>query len=100
MDITDTVIKKLSFAVKELILQTKQLKDKNASLTTVIKQQEEEIRQQKKQITELEGKYNSMMTAKMINIIDEDIEKARKRINKMIHSIDQCISLQNAQDTE
>ena len=40
-----------------------------------------------------EKKYNALMTAKMLTIADTDIENTRKKVNKLIRTVNQCITL-------
>ena len=100
MPAVDATIKKFTTRVRELILQTKQLKEKNAELQSIVAKQGQEIKEKEKQYKELEQKYKTMMTAKMLNITDNDIEGTRRRISKMIRTIDECIALQNARDND
>jgi hypothetical protein len=41
-----------------------------------------------------------MMMAKMIEITDGDIEASRKRVQKLIRSVNKCISLVNGDEDE
>lgn len=41
--------------------------------------------------------YNMLKAAKMLEITDEDIVTARKRVNKLIRDVDRCITLLSEQ---
>ena len=41
-----------------------------------------------------------MMMAKMIDITDGDIEASRKRVQKLIRSVNKCIALLNGNEEE
>ena len=47
------------------------------------------------QFVENESKYKELMDAKMLNIADGDLENARKRVNDLIRTVNQCITLLN-----
>ena len=98
MQSVDNIIKDFTTKLQALILKTKQLKEQNAELLAVIGQREQEIKEQKKQIDEINRKYNTLMMAKMLSITDKDINTARQRINRLIQTIDRCIAEQNAKD--
>ena len=55
------------------------------------------ITELKKQLEEAERKYDALMTAKMLSIADTDIENTRKKVNKLIRTINQCITLLSEQ---
>lgn len=55
------------------------------------------ITELKKQLEEAERKYDALMTAKMLSIADTDIENTRKKVNKLIRTVNQCITLLSEQ---
>lgn len=55
------------------------------------------ITELKKQLEEAEKKYDALMTAKMLSIADTDIENTRKQVNKLIRTVNQCITLLSEQ---
>ena len=59
----------------------------------MVDERDKKIEDLKKQLEESEKKYNALMSAKMLNIADADIESTRKRINKLIRTVNQCITL-------
>lgn len=76
-----------------MILQYKEVKKENAELYSMVDERDKKIEDLKKQLEESEKKYNALMSAKMLNIADADIESTRKRINKLIRTVNQCITL-------
>lgn len=55
------------------------------------------ITELKKQLEEAEKKYDALMTAKMLSIADTDIENTQKKVNKLIRTVNQCITLLSEQ---
>ena len=47
--------------------------------------------------TRAQKDYNALMTARMIEISDTDMESAQKRIAKLIREVNRCITLLSEQ---
>lgn len=86
-------IKIFTTRVRQLILTFKELKKENSELYAMVDERERQITELKKQLNEAEQKYNALMTAKMLSIADADIETTRKRVNKLIRTVNQCITI-------
>lgn len=86
-------IEEFALRLRQLISQNKNLKKENADILFVVKDKDEEILILKNKIKELEEKYNALLTAKMLNITDDNIEDSRKRVNHLIRTVNQCITL-------
>lgn len=86
-------IKTFTTRVRQLILAFKELRQENSELYGMIDERDQQITELKKQLNEAEQKYKALMTAKMLSIADEDIETTRKRVNKLIRTVNQCITI-------
>lgn len=86
-------IEEFALRLRQLISQNKNLKKENADILFAVKDKDEEILILKNKIKELEEKYNALLTAKMLNITDDNIEDSRKRVNHLIRTVNQCITL-------
>lgn len=100
MAMAESNIKTFTTRVRQLILQFKEVKKENAELYAMVDERDKEITELKKQLKEQQDKYNALMTAKMIDISDGDIETTKKRINKLIRTVNQCITLLSEQDKQ
>ena len=89
----DFNIDDFSLRVRQLINKAEKLEADNAELSHTVKAKEEEIDRQKKQISEQESKYNTLMTARMLDITDVDIDDVKKRVNGLIRTVNQCVTL-------
>ena len=78
-----------------LISRTREQKAKNAELSDIIRKKDEEIKTLKQKISEQEQQYNNLITAKMLNITDCNIDDVKKQINNLIRTIDSCMTLLN-----
>lgn len=81
--------------LRDLIALCDKQKRKIDDLTEVLDQKDEEIRQTKELISELNTKYENMLTARAVSIDDGDIKSARMRISKLVREVDKCIALLN-----
>lgn len=83
-----------------MIMEFKELKSKNESLSRDVDRLVNEIEDLKSQLHNQEQRYNALMTAKMLSITDKDLEAAKMRINNLQRSVSHCITLLTEQDTE
>ena len=60
-----------------------------------LEERDEEIRRLQAQVKELQDSYQSLKTAKMLEIYDGDVEKSKRRIESLIRQVDRCIALLN-----
>lgn len=79
--------------VRQLLSKHKALKKENAELYSMVDERDKTIEELKRQLKERDDKYNALMTAKVINIADQDLETSRKRVQQLIRSVNQCITL-------
>lgn len=93
MSKAESQINTFTTRVRQMILQYKEVKKENAELYSMVDERDKKIEDLKKQLEESEKKYNALTSAKMLNIADADIESTRKRINKLIRTVNQCITL-------
>ena len=93
MTSNDFNIDKFALRVRQLIENAKKLEADNAELVVAVKSKDEEINRLKKIISEQEGKYNPLMTARMLDITDVNIDDVKKRVNGLIRTVNQCVTL-------
>lgn len=78
-----------------LINKYKELKKENENLEEKLKASEKRIQELSLLLTASERDFENLKTAKMLEVSDGDIEKAKARIAKMIRDINKCITLLN-----
>ena len=86
-------IKTLTTNVRRLILKFTEQKKENTELYAMVDERDKQIAELQKRLSEAEKKYNALMTAKMLTIADNDIENTRKKVNKLIRTVNQSITL-------
>lgn len=95
-----SILNVFSTRVRQLILKLDELKKENSELKELAEQRQNEINELKDQLDLKQNQYNAMMMAKMIEINDGDIETSRKRVQKLIRSVNKCISLVSGDEDE
>lgn len=100
MQDAETILRTFATRVRQLILKVGELKKANGELKAVVSQRDAEINKLKEQLNLQEKKYNAMMMAKMIEITDGDIEASKKKIQKLIRSVNRCMALLNGNEEE
>lgn len=93
MSKAESQINTFATRVRQMILHYKEIKKENAELYSMVDERDKQISELKKQVEEGQKKYNALMTAKMLNIADADIENTKKRISKLIRTVNQCITM-------
>ena len=86
-------INEFAVRIRSLIKYTEKLKASNAELSNAISVKDDEIEQLKAKLSEQEEKYNALLTARMLDITDGNIETVRKQVNNLIRNVNQCITL-------
>jgi uncharacterized protein (DUF3084 family) len=100
MQDAETILKTFATQVRQLIMKTDELKKTNSKLNNMVEQRDKEITKLKEQQNQQQKQYNAMMMAKMIEISDGDIEASKKKIQKLIRSVNKCIALLNGNEEE
>lgn len=93
MDDGSKLIDRFSTRVRQLVLQYNDLQGENAALRAEIEQRDATIRQLEAHVAQLKGEYESLKTARMLEITDGDMDAAQKRLAKLIRDVDKCITL-------
>ena len=92
-DMAETQLQKFATRVRQLILQYNELRGQLDGLQTKIRQQEMRIEELQKMVTQSQANYQSLKMAKMIDISDNDVDNAQRRLQKLIRDVNKCITL-------
>ena len=71
--------------------------DANEQLLNTFSTRVGRIAELERQLDQAQKDYNALMTARMIEISDTDMESAQKRIAKLIREVNRCITLLSEQ---
>ncbi|MDO4949124.1 MAG: hypothetical protein Q4E55_03010 [Bacteroidales bacterium] len=69
------------------------MKKENAALKAQLAQKNDELLQLQSQLRQQESQYTDLMSARMLTLYDNDIESTKKRLNRLIHTVDKCIAM-------
>lgn len=90
-----TDIQDFASSVRRLIRSYEDVKAENAKLKEIVVEKDNKISELIQTLSEEKDKYEKLMDAKILNIADGNLENARKRINDLIRTVNQCITLLN-----
>lgn len=79
--------------VRQMILQYNQLKKEKEELCATVDSQEKEIKRLNLCLEQARRDYESLKTAKMMEICDGDIDAAKRRLAGLIREVNKCITL-------
>ena len=79
--------------IRQMILRFQELKKESSELRTVIAKNEQDIKALQAKLAQAENDYQSLKTAKMMEITDGDLENAKSRLSKMIRDVNKCIAI-------
>jgi dsDNA-specific endonuclease/ATPase MutS2 len=93
MTAEERTIALFSTRVRQLMLQYKHVVEENEQLREKLQEAEEERRKLSEQLQARQEDYNSLMTAKMLQVSEGDMEAAKARLAKLVRSVNKCITL-------
>ena len=93
MNATEDALTLFSTRVRQMILQYKDLVKRNAELYAMVNEREAQIERLNAQQTQMQNDYNSLKTARMLEVTDGDVEKAQKSLQSLIRDVNKCITL-------
>ena len=82
-----------SARVRQLIFQFQELKKENNELYAMVDERDKKIKELENLIAQKQSEYNSLKTAKMLEITDGDLDGAKKQVAKLIREVNKCITL-------
>lgn len=81
--------------VRDLMALCDQQKRKIDGLTHALGLRDEELRQAKRMIEELNTKCDNMLTARIVSVNEGEMRNAKMRLSKLVREVDKCIALLN-----
>ena len=91
-DVT-SLVSRLETRTRQLILQYDKIREQLAETERMLSEQKLQCMILEEEKHELEEKYARLKMARLIDMADDDdLKSTRKRINKMIASVDRCLA--------
>jgi len=79
--------------VRQLLMQHEQLKERNEQLQQDLAQRDKAIGELEAKLSSVQSNFNSLMTAKMLEVSEGDMDAAKARLSHLIRSVNKCITL-------
>ena len=97
MTADDKTIALFTTRLRQMLIQYEQLKEENKRLREELDKRDETINEMESKLSSTQDDYHSLMTAKMLEITDGDMEAANARLARLIRSVNKCITLLSEQ---
>ncbi|MCD7713483.1 MAG: hypothetical protein LUI08_00905 [Prevotella sp.] len=81
--------------LRQLILQYREAQRESRGLREELARKADEIRRLHDDMAQLQRDYDNLKLARMLEVSDGDIEKARSRVAKLIRDVNKCITYLN-----
>ncbi len=79
--------------VRQMILRFQEIRKQNKDYRDTIAGQEQRIKELESQLEHLQSDYDSLKMARMMTIIDKDLDNAKERVARMIRDVNKCIAV-------
>lgn len=79
--------------VRQLMMAYQDERQKNADLQAQLEACQQQLAGAKQTIDGLRKDYNTLKTARMIEVSGDDVKESRARIARLIREVDKCIAL-------
>lgn len=96
MDIDEKTFNLFTTRMRQMILLYKEKKQEVDSLYEMLDEQEAKMKQMEKQLVQMRRDYDSLKMARMLEVTDGDLEKAKAKVAKIIRDINKCLTLLNS----
>lgn len=95
MDANDKILTLFTTRMRQMILLYKEKVRENKNLISDLEERDQKIIHLQGQLTQVQRDYDSLKMAKMIEVTDNDLEKTKGQVSKIIRDINKCITLLN-----
>lgn len=92
----ETSLRNFESLVRQLMMAYEQERRANKELREALQRSQQTINNQEQQLQQAKREYDTLRTARMLEVCNDDVNNARSRISKLIREVDKCIALINA----
>ncbi len=96
MDIDEKTLNLFTTRMRQMILLYKEKKQEVNTLYEMLDEQEAKMKQMEKKLVQMQRDYDSLKMARMLEVTDGDLEKAKAKVAKIIRDINKCMTLINS----
>lgn len=90
---SEKILSTFQTRVRQMILRFQELKKENDDLHAMILEKEQRINQLEEQLVQMQKDYESLKIARMMTIVDKDLDEAKERVARMIRDVNKCIAV-------
>ena len=90
---SEKVLSTFQTRVRQMILRFQEVKKENKELYAMMAEQEERIGQLEEQLAQMQKDYEALKMARMMTIVDKDLDGAKERVARMIRDVNKCIAV-------
>ena len=90
---SEKVIATFQTRVRQMILRFQEIKKENEELYGMVQELEERVNNLEAKLTQQERDYQSLKTARMMEISDGDLQGAKDRLARLIREVNKCIAI-------
>jgi len=90
---SEKVLSTFQTRVRQMILRYNELKKENADLYALMGEQEERMKKLEEQLAQMQKDYDTLKMARMMTIVDKDLDSAKERVARMIRDVNKCIAV-------
>lgn len=90
---SEKVLSTFQTRVRQMILRYNELKKENADLYALMGEQEERMKKLEEQLAQMQKDYDTLKMARMMTIVDKDLDGAKERVARMIRDVNKCIAV-------
>lgn len=95
MESSNPILTTFETRLRQLILQYRGAQQESRGLREELARRDVEIRRLRDEMAQLQRDYDNLKLARMLEVSDGDIEKARSRVAKLIRDVNKCITYLN-----
>ncbi len=92
------ILRRLTTRVRQLVFQHKETKEEVARLKQELKEKDDATKALQQQIAQLKTDYEHLKMAKIITASEEDADKAKARLSKLIRDVNRTIALLSSEE--
>lgn len=92
---TDNTLQVFQTRARQLMYEYEKVRNQRNELSQIVEKRDNEIKELRDEIENLKKSYQSLKTAKMIEINEGDVAKSKQRFDALVRQVDKCIALLN-----
>lgn len=92
------ILRRLTTRVRQLVFLHKETKEEVARLKQELKEKDDETKALQQKIAQLQADYDHLKLAKILVASEEDVDKAKARISKLVRDVNRTIALLSSEE--